>query len=86
LGLIGLAAGIFGLGQVIEGNVLDLKLVGIQLHPVWLILALSVFGSLFGFVGMLVFFGSRHYALIRLRESSPAKSAAVQRHRTLKDD
>jgi predicted PurR-regulated permease PerM len=24
------------------------------LHPVWLILALSVFGSLLGFVGMLV--------------------------------
>jgi predicted PurR-regulated permease PerM len=24
------------------------------LHPVWLLLALSVFGSLFGFVGMLV--------------------------------
>ena len=24
------------------------------LHPVWLILALAVFGSLFGFVGMLV--------------------------------
>ena len=32
------------------------KLVGksIGLHPVWLILALSVFGTLFGFVGMLV--------------------------------
>ena len=24
------------------------------LHPVWLLLALSVFGSLFGFVGLLV--------------------------------
>ena len=24
------------------------------LHPVWLIFALSVFGSIFGFVGMLV--------------------------------
>jgi len=53
---IGLVAGIFGLGQVIEGNVLTPKLVGnsVGLHPVWLILSLSVFGSLFGFVGMLV--------------------------------
>ncbi|MGJ5620287.1 AI-2E family transporter [Sulfitobacter sp. MF3-043] len=53
---IGLIAGIFGLGQVIEGNVLTPKLVGssVGLHPVWLILALSAFGTLFGFVGMLV--------------------------------
>jgi predicted PurR-regulated permease PerM len=26
----------------------------VGLHPVWLILALSIFGTLFGFVGMLV--------------------------------
>ncbi|MBM1556406.1 AI-2E family transporter [Sulfitobacter mediterraneus] len=53
---IGLVAGIFALGQVIEGNVLTPKLVGnsVGLHPVWLILSLSVFGTLFGFVGMLV--------------------------------
>lgn len=53
---IGLVAGIFAIGQVIEGNVLTPKLVGnsVGLHPVWLILALSVFGTLFGFVGMLV--------------------------------
>jgi len=53
---IGLVAGIFVLGQVIEGNVLTPKLVGdsVGLHPVWLIFALSVFGTLFGFVGMLV--------------------------------
>lgn len=53
---IGLVAGIFILGQVIEGNVLTPKLVGssVGLHPVWLIFALSVFGALFGFVGMLV--------------------------------
>jgi predicted PurR-regulated permease PerM len=49
-------ASIFAVGQVIEGNVLTPKLVGgsVGLHPVWLMLALSVFGSLFGFVGMLV--------------------------------
>lgn len=53
---IGMVGGIFVIGQVIEGNVLTPKLVGssVGLHPVWLILALSVFGSLFGFVGMLV--------------------------------
>jgi predicted PurR-regulated permease PerM len=26
----------------------------VGLHPVWLLLALSVFGSLFGFIGLLV--------------------------------
>ncbi len=53
---IGLVAGIFAFGQVMEGNVLTPKMVGnsVCLHPVWLILSLSVFGSLFGFVGMLV--------------------------------
>ncbi|MEO1379975.1 MAG: AI-2E family transporter, partial [Pseudomonadota bacterium] len=53
---IGLVAGIFMIGQVMEGNVLTPKLVGssVGLHPVWLIFALSVFGALFGFVGMLV--------------------------------
>lgn len=53
---LGLVAGIFVIGQVIEGNFLTPKLVGnsVGLHPVWLILALSVFGTLFGFVGMLV--------------------------------
>lgn len=53
---IGLVAAIFVAGQVIEGNLLTPKLVGnsVGLHPVWLLLALSVFGSLFGFVGMLV--------------------------------
>lgn len=53
---IGLVAGIFVLGQVMEGNVLTPKLVGgsVGLRPVWLIFALSVFGALFGFVGMLV--------------------------------
>ena len=53
---IGLVAGIFALGQVVEGNVLTPQLVGnsVGLHPVWLLLALAVFGALFGFVGMLV--------------------------------
>ena len=55
-GKLGLVAGIFFLGQVIEGNYLTPKLVGqsVGLHPVWLLLALSVFGALFGFLGMLI--------------------------------
>ena len=53
---IAAVAGIFMIGQVAEGNFLTPKLVGssVGLHPVWLILALTVFGALFGFVGMLV--------------------------------
>lgn len=53
---IGLVAGIFFVGQFLEGNLLTPKLVGnsVGLHPVWLMLALSVFGALFGFIGMLV--------------------------------
>jgi len=55
-GSIGLVALVFVIGQVIEGNFLTPKLVGssVGLHPVWLLLALSVFGAMFGFVGMLV--------------------------------
>lgn len=47
---------IFQIGQVAEGNVLTPKLVGssVGLHPVWLIFALSAFGTVFGFVGLLV--------------------------------
>ncbi len=54
--MIGVVAGIFAFGQVMEGNFLSPKLVGssVGLHPVWLIFALSAFGTVFGFVGMLV--------------------------------
>ena len=54
--MIGLIAGIFVAGQFVEGNFLTPKLVGgsVGLHPVWLLFALSAFGALFGFVGMLV--------------------------------
>lgn len=49
-------AAIFLFGQFVEGNVLAPNLIGksVGLHPVWLILALSVFGALFGFAGLLV--------------------------------
>lgn len=47
---------IFQFGQFVEGNFLTPNLVGnsVGLHPVWLIFALSAFGALFGFVGLLV--------------------------------
>lgn len=53
---LGVVVAIFFAGQFLEGNILTPKLVGnsVGLHPVWLIFALSVFGALFGFVGMLV--------------------------------
>ena len=55
-GWITAVGGIFVLGQFLEGNVLTPKLVGksVGLQPVWLLFALAVFGSSFGFVGMLV--------------------------------
>ena len=55
-GWLAAVVAIFFAGQFLEGNVLTPNLVGssVGLHPVWLIFALSAFGSLFGFVGMLV--------------------------------
>ena len=54
--MIGAVGAIFAAGQMVEGNFLTPKLVGnsVGLHPVWLIFALSAFGTMFGFVGMLV--------------------------------
>ena len=53
---IGAVVAIFAAGQVVEGNYLQPKIVGghVGLHPVWLLLALSVFGALFGFAGMVM--------------------------------
>lgn len=53
---IAAVAGVFAAGQMLEGNFLTPNLVGrsVGLHPVWLMFALSVFGTLFGFLGMLV--------------------------------
>lgn len=53
---IAIVAAIFAAGQFFEGNILTPRLVGksVGLHPVWLLFALSAFGAIFGFVGMLV--------------------------------
>jgi predicted PurR-regulated permease PerM len=49
-------AGVFFVGQFIEGNILQPRLVGksVGLHPVWLMFSLFAFGALFGFVGLLI--------------------------------
>jgi predicted PurR-regulated permease PerM len=54
--MIAAVAIVFVIGQAVEGNFLTPKLVGgkVGLHPVWLMFALSAFGTLFGFVGLLV--------------------------------
>ncbi|RUX45560.1 AI-2E family transporter, partial [Mesorhizobium sp. M7A.F.Ca.US.014.04.1.1] len=47
---------VFFIGQFIEGNILQPRLVGksVGLHPVWLMFSLFAFGALFGFVGLLI--------------------------------
>jgi predicted PurR-regulated permease PerM len=51
-----LVVAIFLSGQLVESNVLSPVLVGrsVRLHPVWIIFSLFAFGSLFGFVGVLL--------------------------------
>jgi predicted PurR-regulated permease PerM len=53
---IGIIAGIFIVGQLLEGNVLTPKLVGerVGLHPVWVIFSLFAGGAVLGFMGMLL--------------------------------
>lgn len=52
---VGIVAGIFALGQTLEGYLLIPYFVGdrIGLHPVWVIFALLAGGVLYGFVGIL---------------------------------
>jgi predicted PurR-regulated permease PerM len=51
-----LVAGVFLVGQVLEGNFLTPKLIGeaVGLHPVWVIFALLTGATLFGFLGVLL--------------------------------
>jgi predicted PurR-regulated permease PerM len=53
---LGLVLAVFAFGQVLEGNILVPRIVGnsVQLHPVWLLFAVSAFGALLGFTGMLI--------------------------------
>ena len=87
---IALIAGIFFFGQIVEGNVLTPKLVGssVGLHPVWLLLALSVFGTLFGFVGMLVAvpLAAALGVLVRFAASEYLQSRLYRGHEGLRRD
>lgn len=53
---IGAVGFVFLIGQVVEGNILSPILIGknIGLHPVSLLLSLSIFSFLFGFTGLIV--------------------------------
>lgn len=54
--LVVLVIVVFGVGQVLEGNVFTPRFVGerVGLHPVWILFALMAGGALFGFVGILL--------------------------------
>ena len=47
---------VYGSVQILDGSVISPRIVGdsVGLHPVWIVLALSVGGFFFGFVGLLV--------------------------------
>ena len=47
---------VYGLVQILDGGVISPRIVGdsVGLHPVWIVLALSVGGFFFGFVGLLI--------------------------------
>ncbi len=51
-----LVAAVFMAGQMVEGYGITPRIVGrsVGLHPVWILLAIAVFGSLFGLPGLLV--------------------------------
>lgn len=75
---IALTLSIFVVGQLLENNFLQPRLIGqnVGLHPVWVIFALLAFGYLFGFVGVLLAIPAAaavgvlvRYGLKRYRES-----------------
>ncbi len=53
---IGVVLIIFLFGQILEGNFLTPKLVGksVRLHPLWIIFSVTCFGSLMGWVGIIL--------------------------------
>lgn len=53
---VGYVVLVFVIGQLTESNYLSPQLVGerVHLHPVWVIFALLAFGTLFGFIGVLI--------------------------------
>jgi predicted PurR-regulated permease PerM len=53
---LGAVVAVFAFAQMLEGMVLSPRILGqrVNLHPVWVLLAVIAGGSLFGFIGMLV--------------------------------
>jgi predicted PurR-regulated permease PerM len=53
---VAMVAGVFFAGQAIESYAITPRVVGrsVGLHPVWILVALSVFGTLFGLLGFLI--------------------------------
>ncbi|QMT40168.1 AI-2E family transporter [Neisseria shayeganii] len=66
--------GVFAVGQFLESFFITPKIVGesIGLSPFWVIFALMAFGSLFGFVGMLLALPLAAVVLVLLREGANA--------------
>ncbi len=69
-----LVALIYGVGQLLEGFVLTPRLVGerIGLNPLAVIFALLAFGTVFGFVGVLVALPASAVVLVALRRAQAA--------------
>ena len=75
-------AGIFLVGQLLEGYVITPRIVGerVGLHPVAVIFALAAFGQLFGFVGVLLAVPLAAILLVALRELCAAYEASAFYH------
>ena len=71
LGGVLAVAGVYGLGQLLEGFVLTPRLVGerIGLGPLAVIFALLAFGQLFGLVGVLIALPVSAVTLVALRRA-----------------
>jgi len=84
---VAMIAGIFIIGQIIEGNIITPKLIGnsVGLHPLWIFFALMAGGALFGIVGMflavpvaavvsvLIAFGLKAYKASPYYKAAPPK-------------
>lgn len=65
------AGAVFVVVQALDGTVIGPRIVGgsVGLHPVWVILALTIGGSLFGFVGLLLAMPAAVLIKLLLREA-----------------
>lgn len=81
---IALVALVFVFGQVMEGNFVTPRIVGdsVKLHPVWLLLALAVGGSLFGFAGLMLAVPFAAALGVVVRYFDAEYRAAIRRRRT----